>query len=176
MARTPYVDPAQYSDQYRAALVGKPPLNLYRMLPRTGALAPLFLKMGAAIREQLSLPARLRELAIVRTGMLCGANYEVHHHSELARRAGVTDAELALIAAGDLASLPSADQLVLRYTEALVSEVRADDALFDALSSAIGVDCVAELTMTIGFYLLVCRFLRNFDIDIETDFQHSTWS
>lgn len=176
MPRVQFPPVESLSPAYREALLSRPPLNLYRMLPRTGVLAPLFLQMGAAIRNDLQLSPRLREIAIVRVGILTGAAYEVHHHKALALRCGVTEEELEATVAGDTFPLGGDEALVVRYTDALVQTVRADDALFQELSEAIGVDAVAELTLAIGFYLLVSRFLTNFDIEIEQDFQHSTWS
>jgi len=146
------------------------------MLPRTGVLAQHFLAMGEAIRTRLSLAADLREIAIVRVGVRTGADYEVHHHSVLARKAGVSMTSLAAASTSDPGdALNGHEALVVRYVDALVDEVRADDALFAELDRALGTDVVAELTMVIGFYLLVSRFLTNFDIAIEDDLRHEEW-
>ena len=64
---------------------------------------------------------------------------------------------------------------MIRYVDALIDTVRADDALFAQVEAMIGTDAVAELTMVVGFYLLVSRFLTNFDIQIEGDLDHDEW-
>jgi AhpD family alkylhydroperoxidase len=179
MARVSFPAPETLSPEYQKSLRKRPPLNLYRMLPRAGVLAPHFLRMGGAIRDSLALSPRLREIAIVRVGALTGAAYEVHHHRALAKRAGVSDTTLNAVCAVDEAQpgagLGGDDALVVRYTDALVRDVRADDALFAAMEHAVGTDQVAELTMVVGFYLLVSRFLTNFDIEIETELKHDDW-
>lgn len=172
MGRVPYPGPeiadAEFRDMLAAAVAGgRPALNLDRMLPWTGALAPVWLRFGRTIRERLSVGQRQCEIAIVRVGVLCGSDYEVHQHSILARRAGVGEAELAAVRTGNAAALPAADAAVLRYTDALVHHVRAEDATFRAVEEAVGTQGAAELTLVIGFYLMVCRFLRNFDVEIE---------
>lgn len=175
MTRVAFPDPASVGPAFQAVVSGRPPLNLDRMLPRAGALAPIWIAFGRTIREDLSITQRQCEIAIVRTGVLCDAAYEVHHHSMLARRAGVSAAELDAIRLGDETGLPHADAVILAYTDALVRDVRADDATFSAIEAELGADGVAELTLVIGFYLMVCRFLRNFDIAIEDD-QQRIWA
>ena len=189
MTRVDFPPVEMLSEEYRTLLANRPPLNLYRMLPRTGALARHFLAMGEAIRTRLSLSPSLREIAIVRVGVRTGADYEVHHHSVLARKAGVSAASLAAAAKPDIGASPresalEADRegalatdeaLVIRYVDALIDTVRADDALFAQVEAMIGTDAVAELTMVVGFYLLVSRFLTNFDIQIEGDLDHDEW-
>ena len=46
-------------------------------------------KLGALLRRG-ELDPRLREIAILRVGMLCGAGYEVHQHRWVARRVGLS--------------------------------------------------------------------------------------
>jgi 4-carboxymuconolactone decarboxylase len=181
MTRVDFPPVEMLSEEYRTLLANRPPLNLYRMLPRTGALARHFLAMGEAIRTRLSLSPSLREIAIVRVGVRTGADYEVHHHSVLARKAGVSAASLAAAAKPDIGASPresalaTDEALVIRYVDALIDTVRADDALFAQVEAMIGTDAVAELTMVVGFYLLVSRFLTNFDIQIEGDLDHDEW-
>jgi len=49
----------------------------------------------------------------------------------------------------------------------VVANVRAGDATFKPLLEALGPKVLQELTVTIGFYMLVSRFLETFDVDIE---------
>jgi len=118
MARIPYFDMTQASDAYTALLSSRKPLNLYRMLPHAGPAASQgFLALGGALLRDNEIDAQLREIAILRVGLLSGAGYEVHKHKRVAERFGH------------------------RQT--------------------------AELVLTIGFYMMVCRFLENFEVDIE---------
>ncbi|HRH89982.1 MAG TPA: carboxymuconolactone decarboxylase family protein [Rubrivivax sp.] len=167
MARIPYVDLAQAPAAYTALLGERPPLNLYRMLPHAGPAAIGFLTLGGALRQGALDPC-LREIAILRVGLLSTASYEVHQHRRVARRVGLAEAKVAALAPGaDLSALNDVERLVLRFTDQIFHHVKADDALFEQARAALSEGPLAELVMTVGFYMLVCRFLENFEVDIE---------
>jgi hypothetical protein len=49
----------------------------------------------------------------------------------------------------------------------VVLNVRASDATFVPAREALGDKVLQELTVIIGFYMLVSRFLETFDVDID---------
>ena len=55
------------------------------MLPHAGKAGEGFLKLGGALLRDNELDSKLREIAILRVGLLSGASYEVHQHRKLAR-------------------------------------------------------------------------------------------
>jgi 4-carboxymuconolactone decarboxylase len=59
------------------------------------------------------------------------------------------------------------ERLVLHFTDEVVQKVKASDALFDELLSHLNHRQMAELVLTIGFYMMVSRFLENFEVEIE---------
>ncbi|RYF47653.1 MAG: carboxymuconolactone decarboxylase family protein, partial [Comamonadaceae bacterium] len=98
MARIPYFDLNQAPDDYKELLGGRPPLNLYRMLPHAGpAYSKAFLGLGGAILRSSELESQLREIAILRVGILSKASYEVHQHKRVARGVGLSDAKIAAL-------------------------------------------------------------------------------
>jgi alkylhydroperoxidase family enzyme len=168
MARIPYFDLAQAPASYTELLGSRPPLNLYRMLPHAGKAAEGFLRLGGALLRDHELDARLREIAILRVGLLSGAGYEVHQHKKLARKLGLADAKIAALAPGaDPSALDELELQVLRFTDEVFHRVKAPDAMFDAMRARLSTKALAELVLTIGFYMMVCRFLENFEVDIE---------
>ena len=168
MARIPYFDLAQAPASYTEMLGSRPPLNLYRMLPHAGNAAEGFLRLGGALLRDNELDARLREIAILRVGLLSGAGYEVHQHKKLARKLGLADAKVAALEPGaDASALDELELEVLRFTDEVVDHVKAPDAMFDAMRARLSTRALAELVLTIGFYMMVCRFLENFEVDIE---------
>lgn len=177
MARIPYAREDEFTPAIHEQLSDRPSLNLYRMLPRLGEPAALgFLALGRAFLREGALDPCLRELAVLRTGHLCGAHYEVHQHERVARRVGTADEKIAALAAAGPNSL-SADQLanvftdveraVLTYTEEVVNNVKATDESFEVVRSHLGDRLTGELTMLIGFYGMVSRLLENLEIDLE---------
>jgi len=168
MARIPYFDLAQAPASYTEMLGSRPPLNLYRMLPHAGKAAEGFLRLGGALLRDNELDARLREIAILRVGLLSGAGYEVHQHKKLARKLGLADAKVAALAPGaDASALDELELQVLRFTDEVFHRVKAPDTMFDAMRARLSTKVLAELVLTIGFYMMVCRFLENFEVDIE---------
>jgi len=169
VARIPYFDLAQAPQAYRDLLGDRPPLNLYRMLPHAGPAAIGFLKLGGALLRGGELDPRLREIAILRVGMLSGASYEVHQHRRVARRAGLADEKIAALVerGGDRAVFDEQERFVLDFTDQLVREVKAPDEMFREAQRRFAPRPLAELVLTIGFYMMVSRFLENFEVDIE---------
>src|SRR6266545_3351130 len=76
------------------------PLNLFRMLAHSPPVLSGFVRLGGALLQDSSLEPRLREIAIVRVGLLAGASYEVEKHTAIARAVGITDAELEALRPG----------------------------------------------------------------------------
>ncbi len=78
-----------------------PVLNIFRTLLNHPAAAKAFLVWGGYILSRKStLPPREREIVILRTGFLCRSGYEWTQHVPIARRAGLTDDEIARIKLG----------------------------------------------------------------------------
>ncbi len=169
MARIPYFDMTEAPEEYKALLAGRPPLNLYRMLPHAGAAySQGFLALGGAILRGNDLDPKLREIAILRVGLLGKAGYEVHQHTRVARKAGLSDAKIAALEVGaDTAALDDTEKLVLEFTDKVFHDLKAPDELFDRVSARFGHRQTAQLVLVIGFYMLVSRFLENFEVDIE---------
>lgn len=168
MARIPYVDLKDAPAAYTELLGNRPPLNLYRMLPHAGPAAVGFLKLGGALLRENELDSQLREIAILRVGILSHAAYEVHQHKRVARGVGLAEAKIAALEpGGDLTVFDARERLVLEYTDQLFHHVKADDALFARMATAFNPRQLSELTLTVGFYMMVSRFLENFEVDIE---------
>ena len=134
MPRIPYFDMDQVTPEYSEMLNGRYNLNLYRMLPHATTIAPGFLKMGGAILRDSALDPQLREIAILRVGFLSQATYEVHQHKRIARRIGLADDKIAALeTAPESAVFTPLEKLVIRYTDEVVANVKASDALFSEL-------------------------------------------
>jgi alkylhydroperoxidase family enzyme len=111
------------------------------------------------------LPADLRELALTRTGFAAGSQFVFSQHCKAARRAGVSEEQLAAIPAWGVADVWSPLQrAVLTYVDEIVLEGgRVQDATFAALTSGLSEVAVLELTYAVTTYQLhgtMCRALR----------------
>lgn len=168
MARIPYVPPEQIPPAIAERLKSRPPLNLYRMLPHAPQAAEGFLALGSALLTQNLLHPHLRELVILRVGVLSNAGYEVHQHRRVAAAVGVPQDKIDAIADGSRSALyDPLERRLLEFTDAVVRDVKAPPEMFDALVAELGARQMTELVLTIGFYMMVSRFLENFEVDIE---------
>lgn len=168
MPRIPYFDLQQAPSAITDLLQSRPPLNIYRMIAHATTVAPGFLRLGGALLREAELDAGLRELAILRVGVLSRASYEVHQHKRIARRVGLSEEKIEALAQGpDAAVYAPLEKLVLRFTDDVVRNVKADEVLFKELLTQLGNRQIMELVLTIGFYMMVCRVLENFEVEIE---------
>ncbi len=168
MARIPYPDPDTFDADTRSLLDKLPPLNLFRMMAGGGALLNNFVRLGNHLLFKSELDPVLRELAIIRVGVLSGARYEVYQHEAIARTMNIDEAVIAGIHAGpDDGAFDDIQRLALRFTDDVVANVRASDDTFVPLVAALSSRQVQELTVTIGYYMMVSRYLATFGIEIE---------
>lgn len=168
MARIPYFDPAEAQGRAKKQYERLPPLNIFKMLGHSGEMLDGFVKLGGQILNFAELDPVLREIAIIRTGVLCGSSYEVHQHRRIGRGLGMSQDLLEGIDQGSRAAVFSdLERQVMAFTDEVVKNVRPSDATFDPLVKALGYRQVQELVITIGYYMMVSRFLETFDVDIE---------
>jgi len=169
MARIPYFDTSKAGPKAAKVYAALPGLNIFRMLGHTGDLLEGFSRFGGALLNRTSLDPVLREVAIVRVGVLSKASYEVYQHEAISRRLGMSDELIQGIHHGpDAPVFTEVQRQVMLYTDDVVLNVRASDVTFNPMRAALGDKALQELTIVIGFYMLVSRFLETFDVDIET--------
>ena len=168
MARIPYPVEDDIDPDTRSLLEKLPPLNLFRLMAGAGQLLPAFGRLGNYVLAKSSLDPMVRELVIIRVGVVSEAHYEVHQHEALARRLGMSDEVVAAVHEGPgAAALDDFQRALLRFTDEVVADVRASDEAFEAVRAGLTDHQLQDLTMTIGFYMMVSRYLRTFDVEVE---------
>ena len=99
MARLPYLDkgasPAVDEAYAQVERLGRPVLNLYRMLANQPPALAAFLEMSRYVRDDSSLDPSLRELVILATAYELDQPYEMAHHTAAATRVGIPAAKIA---------------------------------------------------------------------------------
>lgn len=170
MARVPYPDLTNAPEDVRSLAASLPPLNIFRMLPHAPTFLRGFGQLGTAILSQAALDARLRELIILRVGNRSPAPYEWQQHVPIGRACGVSDDEIAALERNDVqaACFSDRDRAVLQLTDELLVGPRASDATLTAMRATFSDREVCEAVLTIGFYMMVARFLETTGVDLET--------
>jgi 4-carboxymuconolactone decarboxylase len=168
MARVPYPDPATLDPSTTEFLDRLPPLNVFRMMAHGEGLLAAFTRLGNQLLFKSELDPVLREIAILRVGVLSGAGYELFQHERIGRQLGMSEELIGAIRAGpDAAVFDDMQRRVVQFTDDVVANVRAGDDTFDPLRQRLSLRALQELVMTVGYYMAVSRFLETFDVDIE---------
>ncbi len=145
--------------------------NVFRTLAHHPQGLRGFMVLGTAILQRGTLDPRLRELAIVRAGQLCGAAYEVAHHAAIARRVGVEEEKIAALPRWQDAAVFSAEErAVLRYAEAITRDVAVPEEVFAAVAGCLDERRVVELTLAVAYYNMVSRVLVALGVELEPEF------
>ena len=143
-------------------------LNINKMMAHAQTCVRHYMRLGSALLSQLSLDPVLRELSILRVATLCDSLYERLQHEKIARTVGVSEEKIAKVRIGiNEACFSETERLVLQYTEEVTTQVKSSDATFDRLAAQFPHRELAELTLLIGFYNMVARFLENTEVQME---------
>jgi 4-carboxymuconolactone decarboxylase len=136
-----------------------PPNNVLGLLARHPALARAFLTFNAHLLTS-TLPARTRELAILRIAWRRRCRYEWAQHVLIARRAGITDEEIAGIRSG-------AATLINRAVDELDDGSCLSDETYRALAAELDERQLMDLVFTIGTYGLLAVAFNTFGVELE---------
>jgi alkylhydroperoxidase family enzyme len=140
-------------------------IELDRMLLHSPPFAAGWNQFLRAVRTELSVPARLAELAICAVAVLNGAAYELHQHGPEFLKAGGTEAELAALErlprdGIDERAFAAAERAVLALTVAMTRDVAVPAATMAAVRAALAGDRqVVEIVGVVATYNMVSRFL-----------------
>ena len=168
MVRIPYPDPQQLDSRSKATLDELPKLNVFRMLAHSGVVLEGIRVLANGLLREGQLNPVLREIAIIRTGLLRGSHYEVHQHEKLGQLYGMSQELLAAIHEGaEAAAFDPLQRQVMLLTDDIVHNSRASDATFGPLAAQLSPGEMLELVTCIGCYTMVSDLLNTFDVDIE---------
>ena len=177
MPRIPYANPTDPSlDPDAAALLPKmAPLNIFRILAHGGMAFGSYTRLATALLYKGKLDPILREMAIVRAGVLCGSSYEVFQHEHVSRSLGMPEDKIKALKNGaDDPNFDETEKVVLRLTEEVVRNTKASDETFAAAATFLDYQELVELIMCIGFYVMTSAMLENFDVEIEPEEIHKS--
>jgi alkylhydroperoxidase family enzyme len=166
--RVPPLADEQIEPEIRERFGSGPVLNIFRTLANHPALMKRWLVFGNHVLAKSTLPARERELLILRIGWLCRSGYEWGQHVVIGRSTGLTDEEIASIAEGPDAHRWSAeDRALLRATDELHEDAFISDATWAELSKSWNTQQLMDLVFTVGQYNLVSMALNTLGVQPE---------
>jgi len=141
-------------------------LNVFTTMANHPELMRRWLGFANHVLLKSTLPARERELAILRTGWRCRSPYEWGQHVVVGRNVGLTDDDVARVAAGPGANGWSAGEAaVLQAVDELHDHATVSDATWSALAEHYDVQQRMDLVFAIGQYHLVSFALNAFGVE-----------
>ena len=167
------VGPPDLVNAIKSRRAGGKLLNLDRILLHSPNFTKGWNTMFAAIRNQLSLPAKLRELAIMQIGVLNKSEYEwAQHEGEFLKAGGTREQLNALrngVAAGSAEPklFDDAERMTLQLTREMTQQINVSDATMKKARSMLPDSQVVELVGTIAGYNMVSRFVVATGAEVE---------
>ena len=145
-----------------------PVLNIFRTLARAPKALSRFNAWGGYVLSRRNeLPAREREIVILRTGYLCKSGYEFTQHTRIGLQAGLTAEEISNIKKGAGAGWSAADAALIKASDELHADQFVTDATWAELSAHFTPKQCMDAVFTVGQYTQVSMFLNTFGVQLD---------
>ena len=142
--------------------------NIFKTLVNHPDLARRWLVFGNHILGKSTLPAREREILILRIGYLCQAGYEWGQHVLIGKRCGMSVADINACKTGpETEGLSDADRLLLLATDELHADAHISDGTWAGLKQHFSTQQLMDLVFTVGQYNLVSMALNSFGVQLD---------
>ena len=142
-------------------------LNIFRTLGKHPKIFEAFGRLGGFLLSGKGVPARERELVILRTGWRSGSVYEWGQHVVIGKREGVTDEEITRLRTPGLEGWSDADRPFVAFADELCQTNDVTDATWSQLASRLSEEQLIELVILGGFYRLVAGALNALGVERE---------
>lgn len=145
-----------------------PVLNIFKTMARDPAAAKAFLAWGNYILSRRNgLPAREREIVILRIGYLCKSGYEFTQHTRIGLDCGLSEVEIERIKRGADAGWGEADAALIRACDDLNRNHFISDAVWAELGRHYSDKQKMDLVYTAGQYTQVSMLLNSFGVQLD---------
>ena len=142
--------------------------NVFTTFARNPELMERYDNFGKYILYEQSLPARDREILILRIGWLCQSEYEFGQHTLLGKEAGLTDEEILKITKGPNASgWNTFDASLIRAVDELYYSAIISDSTWKVLANRYDEPQLLDLIFTVGQYNLVSWALNSMGVQLD---------
>jgi alkylhydroperoxidase family enzyme len=144
------------------------PINIFGVLAHHPRLLKRFNIFAGLLLSSGLLPAREREVVILRIGWNCRSVYEFGQHTVIGKRTGLTDTEIAaLTRAPNAHEWSPGDRLLIALADDLCSDDCVSNETWDALRTTWNEAEMIELVMVAGTYRLVSGFLNSVGVQLD---------
>ena len=144
-------------------------LNIFRTLINAPKAVRGFIPWANYVLSRRNdLPAREREIIILRIGFLCKSGYEWGQHVRIALNSGLNETEIERIKAGaGAAGWTAAEALLLKATDELHHDHFISDATWSALRNTFTEKQCMDVVFTAAQYTQVSMILNSFGVQLD---------
>ncbi|WP_431236886.1 carboxymuconolactone decarboxylase family protein [Mycolicibacterium aichiense] len=166
----------QWDDEVQLALKGMLPRDRQNpegagtalsTLVRHPDLTKAYLGFNVYLLFRSTLPARLREVAVLRVAHRRDCTYEWEHHVEMAKAEGLTDDDVEAIRTGRANT--ELDGLVVRATDELEEKSNLTDETWAALGEHLTERQRMDFVFTVGAYGMLAMAFNTFGVQLENE-------
>ena len=170
--RIPPLQPDEITPEVRellGPLSERDPLdNVFATFVKHAGMYPKYSRFGLFLMAKTSIPARTRELVIMRLGLLRRCEYEYAQHVQIARGVGITEDEIRALAepvrAGEWSEI---DAAAISAVDELDADNTISDETWSVLAREFDEQQLIELVFTIGCYGLITWALNTFGTPLD---------
>ena len=145
-----------------------PVLNIFRTLVHAPKALSRFNAWGGYVLSRRNdLPAREREIVILRTGFLCKSGYEWTQHVRIGLASGLTEDEIARLKKGADAGWSAPDAALIRASDELHADQFITEPTWAELRKHFGEKACMDVVFTAGLYTQVSMMLNTFGVQLD---------
>jgi 4-carboxymuconolactone decarboxylase len=144
-------------------------INIYRLMLHSPMLANAWFDLNQAVRYGTEIDGQCRELAVIRVAILNDVEYVQRAHGPAyALQEGLTPEQVAAVADWQPSKwFTDKQRALLDYTDAMTRGIDVPDSIFLEVRKHFSERQTVELTMLIGAYNMLTRFLKALKVDPE---------
>jgi 4-carboxymuconolactone decarboxylase len=147
--------------------IGGRDLNIFRVMMNHPKLTRRWTVFAGHVLQKQTLPVRERELLILRIGWLNQSEYEWAQHIEIAKRGGITEAEIERIKTGPGAGWSAHEAALLQAADELFENSVVSDQTWAVLAAKYSTEEMMDVVFTVGQYNLVSWALNSFGVPLD---------
>jgi len=169
-ARIAPLSDAEMGEEHKEALKDFGPnlLNIFRTLVRAPKALTRFNAWGGYVLSRRNdLPAREREIVILRVGFLCKSGYEFTQHTRIGLKEGLTADEISRIKQGASAGWSAADAALIKAADELHADQFITDDTWRELARHFTEKQCMDVVFTTGQYTQVSMMLNTFGVQLD---------
>ncbi|MFW9876018.1 MAG: carboxymuconolactone decarboxylase family protein [Candidatus Thorarchaeota archaeon] len=142
--------------------------NIRATMTRYRKLRLKWILMASHVTYNSSLPQRDKEILILRTAWLNGAEYEWNHHVLAGKQAGISNKEIERIKLSpESQGWSHFDKILLSAVDELCKNSLLSDLTWKSLSERYDMNQLMDVVFVVGSYNMLAMFMNSFGLQTE---------